>query len=83
MIREPTRQGNYGPLACYSAPPDGPASVPATRGGSKVPALRSAKMGVVQINPLYSSATSWEGNTHTSSLDKPITATVTATFALR
>jgi uncharacterized protein len=55
----------------------------AANGGSTVRALRSAKMGVVQINPLYSSATSWEGNNDTSSIDKTITATVTATFALR
>ncbi|MEJ1971005.1 MAG: SIMPL domain-containing protein [Lacunisphaera sp.] len=55
----------------------------ATSGGSTVRALRSAKMGVVQINPLYSSATSWEGNNDTSALDKTITATVSATFALR
>jgi len=55
----------------------------AANGGSTVRTLRSAKMGVVQINPLYSSATSWEGNNDTSALDKTITATVTATFALR
>ena len=55
----------------------------AANGGSTVRTLRSAKMGVVQINPLYSSATSWEGNNDTSSLDKTITATVAATFALR
>jgi hypothetical protein len=55
----------------------------AQNGGSTVRALRSAKMGVVQINPLYSTATSWEGNNDTSSLDKTITATVAATFALR
>jgi hypothetical protein len=55
----------------------------AASGGSKVRALRSARMGVVQINPLYSSATSWEGNNDTSAVDKTITATVSATFALR
>jgi hypothetical protein len=55
----------------------------AANGGSTVRALRSAKMGVVQINPLYSSATSWEGNNDTSAPDKTITATVSATFALR
>jgi len=55
----------------------------AASGGSQVRALRSARMGVVQINPLYSSATSWEGNNDTSAVDKTITATVSATFALR
>jgi uncharacterized protein len=37
----------------------------------------------VQINPLYSSATSWEGNNDTSSMEKTITTTVTATFSLQ
>jgi len=55
----------------------------AASGGASVKELRSAKMGVVQINPLYSSATSWEGNNDTSAIDKTITATVSATFALR
>ena len=55
----------------------------ASNGGSIVRGLRSAKMGVVQINPLYSAATSWEGDNDTSAVDKTITATVTATFALR
>lgn len=54
----------------------------AGQGGRGIKELRSARMGVVQINPLYSSATSWEGNSDTSSLEKTITATVTATFGL-
>ncbi|MDB6094553.1 MAG: hypothetical protein JWM32_2115 [Verrucomicrobia bacterium] len=54
----------------------------ATQGGRKIKELRTARMGVVQINPLYSSATSWEGNNDTSSLEKTITTTVSATFAL-
>lgn len=55
----------------------------AASGGGAVRELRSARMGVVQINPLYSSATSWEGNNDTSAIDKTITATVAATFALK
>jgi hypothetical protein len=54
----------------------------ASQGGRRVKELRSAHMGVVQINPIYSAATSWQGNNDTSSLEKTITATVTATFAL-
>jgi hypothetical protein len=54
----------------------------AQQGGRKIKALRSARMGVVQINPRYSSATSWEGNNDTTSLEKTITTTVTATFSL-
>jgi hypothetical protein len=55
----------------------------ATRGGRAVRELRSARMGVVQINPLYSTDTSSEGNNDTSSLEKTITTTVTAEFALK
>ena len=44
--------------------------------------LRNARMGVVQVNPLYSSSTSWEGNAEASSPEKTITATVSATFAM-
>ena len=54
----------------------------ARQGGRKIKELRQARMGVVQINPLYSSSTSWEGNNDTSSLEKTITCTVSATFAL-
>jgi uncharacterized protein len=55
----------------------------AQQGGGAIRELRSARMGVVQINPLYSGATSWEGNNDTASLEKTITATVAATFTLR
>jgi len=55
----------------------------ALQGGRTLKQLQTARMGVVQINPLYSSATSWEGNNDTKSLDKTITATVSATFSLQ
>ena len=55
----------------------------AAQGGGAIKELRAAKMGVVQINPRYSSSTSWEGNNDNSSLEKTITATVAATFALK
>lgn len=55
----------------------------ATQGGRAVRELRSARMGVVQINPLHSSSTSWDGNNDTSSVDKTIIATVSTTFAMR
>jgi uncharacterized protein len=55
----------------------------ATQGGRKIKELRNARMGVVQINPLYSSSTSWEGNNDTTALEKTITATISATFSLR
>ena len=55
----------------------------AGQGGREIKELRNARMGVVQINPLYSTSTSWEGNSDTSSLEKTITATISATFGLR
>jgi hypothetical protein len=55
----------------------------AQQGGRTLKQLQVARMGVVQINPLYSSATSWQGNNDTKSLDKTITATVSATFSLQ
>jgi len=55
----------------------------AAQGGGVIRELRAAKMGVVQINPLYSSSTSWEGNNDTSSVEKTITATIAATFTLK
>jgi hypothetical protein len=54
----------------------------ASQGGRRVKELRSAHMGVIQINPIYSGATSWQGNNDTTSSEKTITATVSATFSL-
>jgi uncharacterized protein len=55
----------------------------ATQGNRALHELRAARMGVVQINPLHSGSTSWEGNNDRSSLEKTITATVAATFSLK
>ncbi len=55
----------------------------ATQGGRTIKELRSAHMGVIQINPLYSGAASWDGNNDASSAEKTITATVNASFSLR
>ena len=51
--------------------------------GRSIARLHTADMGVIQIVPIYSGQTSWEGMNDTSSLDKTITAVVTATFALK
>ncbi|HEY4330280.1 MAG TPA: SIMPL domain-containing protein [Phycisphaerae bacterium] len=48
----------------------------------KLGRLVEAKMGVMQINPKGSSATSSEGNNDTSSFEKEITAIVTARYEL-
>jgi uncharacterized protein len=45
--------------------------------------LVEAKMGVMQINPKGSSATSAEGNNDTTSLEKEITAVVTARYEVQ
>ena len=55
----------------------------AKQGGRVIAHLRTARMGVVQVNPMYSTATTWEGNNDTSTLDKTITVTVNAEFALK
>jgi hypothetical protein len=55
----------------------------AAQGNRRVDGLRNAKVGVVQINPLHSSATSWDGNNDTTSLEKTIIATVSASFAMK
>lgn len=55
----------------------------AVQGGRSIAQLHAADMGIIQIAPIYSGQTSWEGMNDTSSLDKTITAVVTATFALK
>lgn len=50
---------------------------------SKVGALRSAKMGVFQITPLYSNEISDYGINDTFSLDKEITAVMNCEFEIR
>lgn len=50
--------------------------------GAKIGALRSARMGVIQINPADSTEVSSEGNNDTSSIDKDIITVVASTFAL-
>jgi len=51
--------------------------------GSSIGALKSAKMGVFQITPLYSTEVADYGINDTSSLDKEITAVVTCTFEMK
>lgn len=54
----------------------------ATSTGAKIGPLRSARMGVLQINPPDKTEVSSEGNNDTSSLEKDIIAVVAGTFAL-
>lgn len=50
---------------------------------SRIGALKSAKMGVFQITPLYSTEVADYGINDTSSLEKEITAVVTCTFEMK
>lgn len=51
--------------------------------GSRIGALKSAKMGVFQITPLYSTEVADYGINDTSSIEKEITAVVTCTFEMK
>jgi hypothetical protein len=55
----------------------------ALNAGCRVGEVRFARMGVLQITPIYSTAVSSEGINDTSSLDKAITAIVTMGFSIR
>jgi hypothetical protein len=55
----------------------------AAQGGRTIANLHDAEMGVFQITPLHETDTSGGGENDTSSLDKTITAVVTATFLLK
>jgi uncharacterized protein len=51
--------------------------------GSDIGKLRSAKMGVFQITPIYSTDVSDSGIYNTSSIDKEITAVMTCDFEIK
>ena len=55
----------------------------AAQGDRSIANLHDAEMGVFQITPLHENDTSGGGENDTSSLDKTITAVVTATFLLK
>ena len=55
----------------------------AAQGDRSIANLHDAEMGVFQITPLHETDTSGGGENDTSSLDKTITAVVTATFLLK
>ena len=54
----------------------------AKAGGAKLGKLQAADMGVININPANSTATSWDGNNDTSTLEKDILTIVHVTFEL-
>jgi uncharacterized protein len=55
----------------------------AEQGNRSIANLHDAEMGVFQITPLHETDTSGDGENDTSSMDKTITAVVTATFLLK
>ncbi|MBC7526328.1 MAG: SIMPL domain-containing protein [Chthonomonadaceae bacterium] len=55
----------------------------AASSGCRIGDVRFARMGILQITPIYSTAVSGEGINDTSSLDKDITAIVTMGYAIR
>jgi hypothetical protein len=55
----------------------------AAQGSRSIANLHDAEMGVFQITALHGNDTSGEGENDTGSLDKTITAVVTATFLLK
>ncbi len=52
-------------------------------GGAALGRLRSADMGVINVNPANSTATSWEGHNDTASLEKDIITIVHVVFELK
>lgn len=54
-----------------------------SQGGRSIARMRSAKMGVFQITPLYSTQNAWDGMNDTTSREKTVTAVVNASYALK
>lgn len=54
----------------------------ASAGGATIGKLKTADMGVININPANSTQGSWDGNNDTSSLEKDIITIVHAKYAL-
>ena len=54
-----------------------------SQGGRSIARMRSAKMGVFQITPLYSTQNAWDGMNDTTSREKTVTAVVNASYALQ
>jgi hypothetical protein len=52
-------------------------------GGAELGKLRAADMGVINVNAANSTATSWEGNNDTASLEKDIITIIHVTYELR
>jgi hypothetical protein len=51
--------------------------------GARLGGLLNARMGVLQVNPEFSSEVSWDGNNDKTTLEKDVLAIVTASFGVR
>jgi uncharacterized protein len=51
-------------------------------GGAELGKLRTADMGIINVNPANATDTSWDGNNDTSSLEKDIITIIHASFEL-
>ena len=54
-----------------------------SQGGRSIARMRSAKMGVFQVTPLYSTQNTWDGMNDNTSREKTVTAVVNASYALQ
>jgi hypothetical protein len=54
----------------------------AAAGGGRIGKLVGADMGVINVNPADSSATSWDGHNDTTSLEKDLITIVHCKFEL-
>ena len=58
-------------------------NIVAQAGGGELGKLQYVDMGVINVNPVNSPSTSWQGNSDTTSLEKDIITVVHARFALQ
>jgi uncharacterized protein len=58
------------------------ANIVKAAGGAELGKLRTADMGIINVNPANATDTSWDGNNDTSSLEKDIITIVHASFEL-
>jgi len=58
-------------------------NIVAQAGEAELGKLKYVDMGVINVNPINSTGTSWQGNSDTSSLEKDIITVVHARFELK
>jgi hypothetical protein len=75
------------PAACFAASHGdiiaGADNILTSAGGASIRQLRSADMGIINVNPANSTETSAQGNNDTESLEKDIITIVHVTYDLK